>query len=118
MSGVEILSTAEVVTAFADWSWSSFLTAFSLMAFIAALIGIGFGAKERKWKTGFCMFLSVSLIAGGFIGFICGKLITEPIEYTTHYKVTIDESVSMAEFIEKYEIIDQDGKIYIVRERE
>ena len=34
------------------------------------------------------------------------------------YKVTIDETVSMVEFMDKYEIIDQEGKIYTVRERE
>ena len=34
------------------------------------------------------------------------------------YKVTIDETVSMVKFMDKYEIIDQEGKIYTVRERE
>jgi hypothetical protein len=34
------------------------------------------------------------------------------------YKVTIDDSVSMNEFLDKYEILDQEGKIYTVRERE
>ena len=35
----------------------------------------------------------------------------------TEYKVTIDDSVSFTEFTEKYEIIDQEGKIYTVKER-
>jgi hypothetical protein len=34
------------------------------------------------------------------------------------YKVTIDDSVSMNEFLDKYEILDQEGKIYTVKERE
>ena len=34
------------------------------------------------------------------------------------YKVTIDDSVSMNEFLDKYEIIDQEGKIYTVKEKE
>lgn len=34
------------------------------------------------------------------------------------YKVTIDDSVSFSEFNAKYEILDQEGKIYTVRERE
>ena len=33
------------------------------------------------------------------------------------YKVTIDETVSMTEFHERYEIIDQDGLIYKIKER-
>lgn len=36
----------------------------------------------------------------------------------TEYKVTIDDSVSMNEFLDKYEILDQEGKIYTVKERE
>lgn len=35
----------------------------------------------------------------------------------TRYQVLIDESVSMSEFFEKYEIIEQEGKIYIVKEK-
>ena len=38
-------------------------------------------------------------------------------EYATEYKVTIDDSVSMNEFMDKYEIINQEGKIYTVREK-
>ena len=34
------------------------------------------------------------------------------------YKVTIDDSVSMNEFMDKYEILGQEGKIYTVKERE
>jgi Na+-translocating ferredoxin:NAD+ oxidoreductase RnfA subunit len=33
------------------------------------------------------------------------------------YKVTIDESVSLVEFCDKYEILDQEGRIYTVKER-
>ena len=36
----------------------------------------------------------------------------------TRYHVTIDDSVSMIEFSEKYEIIEQRDKIFIVKERE
>ena len=40
-------------------------------------------------------------------------------EYShTEYKVTIDDSVSMNEFLNKYEILDQEGKIYTVKEKE
>ena len=34
------------------------------------------------------------------------------------YKVTIDDSVPMSEFMDKYEIIDQEGKIYTVKEKD
>ena len=34
------------------------------------------------------------------------------------YKVTIDDTVSLTEFYEKYEIIDQEGKIYTIKFKE
>lgn len=35
----------------------------------------------------------------------------------TRYHVTIDDSVSMTEFSEKYEIIEQKDKIFIIKEK-
>ena len=40
---------------------------------------------------------------------------TDEIAYYTH-KVTIDETVNMKEFLDKYVIIDQEGEIIQVRE--
>lgn len=34
------------------------------------------------------------------------------------YRVTIDETVSITEFYERYEILDQDGLIYEIKERD
>ena len=34
------------------------------------------------------------------------------------YKITISDEVSMNDFLEKYEIIDQEGKIFTVKERD
>lgn len=36
----------------------------------------------------------------------------------THYSMTIDETVSFVEFNKQYEVVDQKGEIYIVREKE
>lgn len=63
-------------------------------------------------------------IVGGLIGMFIGIPIllftaksTDKINYI-EYKVTIDETVSFTEFNEKYEIIEQDGAIYTIKERE
>ena len=88
-------------------------------------IGIGFAilfivamafcfANERIILGFICMILSVSFIFIGSLGGICRKTDIDHIEY----KVTVDDSVSMNEFLNKYEILDQEGKIYTVKERE
>ena len=47
-----------------------------------------------------------------------GTVTRTPEKYETQYKVTISDEVSFNEFMDKYEILDQEGKIYTVKERE
>ena len=59
------------------------------------------------------LFVIFMIILG--TGIAKGKGTEEVYDYT-EYKVIIDDTVNMNEFMGKYEILDQDGKIYIVRE--
>ena len=54
------------------------------------------------------------MLAGFLVGVVVG---VAEIEYYPTYKVTISDEVSMNEFMNKYEILNQDGKIYTVKER-
>ena len=56
-------------------------------------------------------------LTSGIIGSLGGTISKTNISHI-EYKVTIDDSVLMNEFLDKYEILDQEGKIYTVRERE
>ena len=51
------------------------------------------------------------------LGTLFGISECEPTKYETRYKVTIYYDMLMNDFLEKYEIVSQDGKIYTVRER-
>ena len=119
MNGVEILSAQEAVAATA-FNWSVFWI--SVGVFLVGMIALAIymiydNGRGMDWSTLiFCIV--VGLVGGCLVGFLFGILFDEPIEYETHYKVTIDDSVSMNEFLDKYEILDQEGKIYTVRERE
>lgn len=62
----------------------------------------------------------ISFILGFVLALIIGSTIrrtTNEIEYIEH-EVLVDDSVSFTEFNEKYEIVSQKGKIYVVREKE
>lgn len=66
------------------------------------------------------IFLYIMIIS--FVGIlVCrgldDQILTEPTG-VYEYQVTIDDSVSMTEFLEKYEIIEINGKIYTIREKE
>ena len=60
-------------------------------------------------------FIILALICVGLIA-IGISVVEAPPE--TRYQVLIDETVPMSEFFEKYEIIEQEGKIYTVKEKE
>ena len=60
--------------------------------------------------------LLIVILFGIALAFVFSCLIPED-KYETHYQVTVDNSVSMNEFQNKYEIIEVEGKIYTVRER-
>ena len=109
MNGVIILNSYESLTNFDSILLISILCAWFLAAAIVALFALlKYGCDS--WKEFAILVVCVVL----FI--VCGCLIPED-KYETHYQVTVDNSVSMNEFQNKYEIIEVEGKIYTVRER-
>lgn len=115
MTGVDILSTTEVVTeSTCNWWLAGFV-------FIGVIVlgGIfGFCLADCASKgTG----VLIGCLVGALFGIMCWGLVgvgtNKPIAYETQYKVAISDEVIMTEFMEKYEIIQQDEKLYTVRER-
>ena len=109
MDGVIILNSYESLTNFGSILLMSILCAWFLAAAVVALFALlKYGCDS--WKEFAILIICVVL------AIVCGCLIPED-KYETHYQVTVDNSVSMNEFQNKYEIIEVEGKIYTVRER-
>ena len=108
INGVEILATQEVATAF-GFCWPGFI----VLLIAAVIFGcfLYFGTDNIPASIFIVIF---ALASAFFVGFVADGA---PIEYETQYKVTISDEVSMNDFLERYEIIDQEGRIYTVRER-
>lgn len=116
MTGVEILAVKEVVAATA-FCWPAFWIALGVFLIGMIVLGLYLNHTEHA-GTGFVIFcIIIGLIAGAIVGAMGGSLLAKPTDYENEYKVTIDDTVSMNEFLEQYEIIDQEGKIYTVREK-
>ena len=114
MTGVEILAAAEVGTAFA-FCWPAFWGVFTGAVIIGAIIATIHYLSVRD-ESVFVALIPISFMALVF-GAMLGIGMGEATEYETQYKVTISDEVDFNEFMEKYEIIEQDGKIYTVREK-
>ena len=109
MNGVIILNSYESLTNFGSILLISILCAwFFAMTIIALFALLKYGCDS--WKEFAILVVCVVL----FI--VSGCLIPED-KYETRYQVTVDDSVSMNKFQNKYEIIEVEGKIYTVRER-
>lgn len=69
-------------------------------------------------ERGIGVILSIIAIIASIVVAGMGDVTNTNSVHHIEYKVTIDDSVSMNEFLDKYEILDQEGKIYTVKERE
>ena len=119
MEGIEILTTTEVATKYAfGWVW------FWVIGSVIALLGIALifylvTKEEPTSRVGNIIFsIVMGLILGVAIGFLIGIMTRTPVEYETQYKIIISDEVKFNEFQNKYELLDQEGKIYSVKERE
>ena len=85
--------------------------------FIAMALGAVISAACLS-VTGTITFSVLGVIIVFSLGFLDSY--SAPTEELDHYeyKVTIEDSVSMKEFLSKYEIINQEGEIFTIVERE
>ena len=111
MNGVEILSSETIYN--------------TILPEYCVGLGLGFGVIFTMlcvicWacEKYLVSILPVLFVIVSIVIATCGGTYSKTDISHIEYKVTIDDSVSMNEFLDKYEILDQEGKIYTVKERE
>lgn len=116
MTGVEILNS-ETIYKTTSYPW--IIAILAAIGFLGGLIiaivhwiDYGFDGDDILMIIG-CTVIGAYF---GFLGFIFSERESDTVDYI-EYKVTIEDSVSMNEFLGKYEIINQEGKIYTVKEK-
>lgn len=115
MTGVEILATEEVATSFV-FNWLVCAIFFCSIFLVFTLVGFLFYRliNDRNDLRVGCI---IGLVLGILYGISTGFAFEKPTEFENQYKVIITDEVSMNEFLDRYEIIGQEGKIYTIRER-
>ena len=111
MNGVEILSSETIYNTFLP-GWCAAIGA--ILMFIC-IIPLAISFTEGKTVG---VIIWIALLVGALFVMAFSCIYNENNLHHTKYKVTIDDYVSMNEFLDKYEILDQEGKIYTVKERE
>lgn len=112
MEGVTILNTIEVMAS--TWGFS---IVGLIIAILSLLFLIGIIFSIIKNEVIITSFLSLLVVFGVIISTMCFGSANEYFDHY-EYQVIVDDSVSLVEFTEKYEILDQEGLIYTVKEKE
>ena len=108
MEGITILNS-EVIMASHWGPIAVFILGIVGIFFLFFLVLLGFDSDG---------ILNMSIVSACMvlIGAISSFIIQVP--YYTSYEVILEDSVSMNEFLDRYEILDQRGQIYTVKEIE
>ena len=117
MTGVEILSSETIYEIETLWWLVPLCAGIGLL--IGLIIVIVDSVQYGLDDDGLTLILAFAIV-GIITGIVGAGIFSHETDTVDHieYKVTIDDSVSMNEFLDKYEILDQEGKIYTVKERE
>lgn len=109
MAGVEILNSFQIPIGY-TFNGAAAGTVFGIFL----IVGIwGFSPfRYREWSI-----LIPCLMLGLLFGILGGLAFQKPSEFETHYEVLLSDEIPLTEFLENYEIVGQEGKIYTIRER-
>ena len=97
-----------------SYVWNVATIFFYVLAISCAILSILFAIDGDLTVIASTLLSIALMIAAIVIAYIKGA--EEGYDYT-EYKVIVDDTVNMNEFMREYEILDQDGEIYVVRER-
>lgn len=111
LDGITLLDTGTKVVSYTwGWTWNGFMM--GILAILCIVISIlctiyDFGGYGAFIGGIVCIMLSLFMFSHA-----------KPAKIITTYSVMIDDSVSMTEFYDKYEVLEVQGKIYTITERE
>ena len=102
MTGIEILNTTTIITHIHTWLWIILI----IFGIFLVIIGFVIGSENVPPLGSGIVIVSILL---------CRSEVSSSTEYPkVQYQITIDETVSAQELLEKYNIIKIDGRIYTV----
>lgn len=115
IEGVQVLSVYDTYTF--DFNLLSAFYGFAIVGFIGSIIYAANLDKINN-ETEHIYMLGSIILASLLVGVIVGRYVFPSKTMIREYKVITSDDVSLNDFMETYDIIDIDGKIYTIREKE
>lgn len=112
MEGVTILNRIDILEPPTWFVWAII----SLVIVLGISFAVGL-SKPDEWYSVLAGIMAILCVLGIFILIIISDELQEP---TGRYKyeVIIDDTVSVTELYEKYEVVDQRGEIWVLKDKE
>ena len=120
MDGVTILNEIEVVRVVNEtFNSTAGFIALIVTVLIGAIVGFFLGRLDCSELVGTVTGGITGVIFGLLFMALFGTIFSYPPETITitQYKVTVEDSVSLTDFYEHYNIIEQRGDIFVVEEK-
>ena len=111
---MNILATIPVYTH--SWIYHLFMG----IAVLFVIVGLSFAISSIELQTRITLVIGLVLMAMSILGFFLANRVIDnssTFDYNT-YKVTLDETISAKDFLDKYEVISKEGEIFTIREIE
>lgn len=118
MNGVTILNSTEVVAKTTLWDTKCTVSLCIMIAGLLILLGmLWVSGKWSEQRFDAVLLIGSTLFILGLVFTILFYKTENSVSYKIQYQVIADDSVSLNEFLENYNIINIDGKIYTVEEK-
>ena len=108
LNGVEILSQEVIPVMKSHYDWKIIAVTLLVAMIVYNLASILFNEMIRLILAFFVVL----------IGMCIDCTTKDKVDEYIQYKVTISDDVNFVEFTERYEVLEQDDKIYTIRERD
>ena len=109
MEGIEVLSVGSIgINQVFNWD-----VAIAGGIFLGIILSVWIGLATESVVGGLVSFL----VMGAFFGILLGANVEKYADTVPTYKVIVSDTVSINEFYERYEVLEQDGKIFTIKEK-
>ena len=113
MEGVTILNQMDILES-PNWV---VLTIFSLAIVFGISFAVGINSEPDKWYSPLAAIMVILCLLGIIIlMFISGELREPTGKY--EYEAIIDDTVVFTELYEKYEVVEQRGEIWVLKDKD
>ena len=109
MEGIEVLATIPEGT--------NLVANLPVAIIIGGIVWLGVGIWYASETDSIISGLVIGFLIGTVAFIVTAGISAKPTEFIDTYKITISDDIKLNEFYEQYEILEQEGKIFTIKEK-